>query len=217
VLPTGVVAIAFLIAMIPGWLYLRWRDRIRPPSNLHGVSEILAVASVGVGTTGSSAALIALLPLDRLPFLIDVDEWARSGNDYWRGHVRDGMATGMVVLILAIGLAYLLFLVQRIRRPEEFLAHSNVWVQSLGARGRRGIPWVGIKLNDGRLVEGLLHSYSISSEDDTTRDIALAGPIRVTDSPGEQPRPLAIDRLIVPESGFQYLCVIHVPERAASP
>jgi hypothetical protein len=73
---------------------------------------------------------------------------------------------------------------------------------------------VGLHLEDGRLIEGPLHSYTFGA-DAGKRDIALKGPIRITDAGHSAPRQIAgVDRLVVPESKIGMITVHHGPAEA---
>ncbi len=201
--------------MVPGWLYIRLRERLRPPSAATGLSQLLEVAAVGLLTTGVSAFILALLPHRWLPWLVDVQAWARVGNDYLRQNVRAGVVSAAAVLGLASLVAVALHLAERRRSSDRFDPESSVWGQALGVRPGGTVPWVGLQLRNGRLVEGVLHSLSLGQEDQDERDIALARPIRVTD-PGRPAHPVEIDRVVVPAREILHINVIHIPEATAA-
>lgn len=214
-LPGGVGVGLLLLALVPGWLYLRLRERLRPPSGATGLTELLEVLAVGLATTGAGAAMLAFVPHRWLPFLLDVDAWARLGNDYLPQHIRSVVASVVAVFLVAVVIAYLLYLVQRLQLPAEFRPQGSVWVHALGARPNGRVPWVGLQLNDGRLVEGLLHSYSLTDGGMEERDVALQRPIRVSVRAGEEAQHLNLDRLIVSGREITYIAVVHAPERTA--
>lgn len=197
--PGDIGGVLLLLALIPGWLYLRLQERLRPPSGTTGLGELLEVVAVGLATTGISAVAVALSPHCLAPFLLDVDAWSAGGDAYLRAHVRLALSSLVVVLLLAVGVAYGLYWLQRRRLPAEFRPQGNVWVHALGARPKGTVPWVGLQLADGRLVEGLLHGYTLDGSTDE-RDVALSRPIRVTAPSGNAPQALQnLDRLIVPD------------------
>ncbi|MGH3937316.1 MAG: DUF6338 family protein, partial [Pseudonocardiaceae bacterium] len=90
----------------------------------------------------------------------------------------------------------------------------SVWVHALGARPKGKVPWVALRLKDGKLIEGILLSFSLSEEGIEQKDVALQRPVRVTSKANEQPQWLELDRIIVPGNELSYLTVIHIPERS---
>jgi hypothetical protein len=213
VVPGDIGGVLLLLALIPGWLYLRLQERLRPPSGTTGLGELLEVVAVGLATTGVSAVALALWPYRFAPILLDVDAWSAGGDAYLRDHVRPALGSLVAVLLLAVGIAYGLYWLQQRRLPTEFRPQGNVWVHALGARPKGTVPWVGLQLDDGRLVEGVLHSYTLDGSTDE-RDVALSRPIRVTTQPGDAPQALGhLDRLIVPDRSIVHISVVHAPER----
>jgi hypothetical protein len=148
--------------------------------------------------------------------LIDLEAWAAVGNDHLRDNVRTSLISVGVVLGLASLAAVALHLLQRAGSSDRFDAESSVWGQALGRRPEGTVPWVGLELRNGQLLEGVLHSLSLGHEDQDERDIALTRPIRVTDK-GQLARSVQADRVIVPAREILYISVIHGPEAGATP
>ncbi|MCA1708126.1 MAG: DUF6338 family protein [Actinobacteria bacterium] len=215
-LPTGIGVSLVLLSLVPGWLHLQLRKRLAPASSATGLSELLEVLAVGLATTGTSVALLIFVPTRWLSVLLDVDTWAAQGNDYLRQHVREAAASGLTAFILALAIAYLIYLPLRLRKPAEFRAQGSVWVHALGARPKGKVPWVALQLKDGKLIEGLLLSFSLSEEGLEQKDVALQRPIRVTLKQNEQPQWLELDRIIIPGNELSYITVTHVPERVGA-
>ena len=212
-LPSSIAVSVMLLALVPGWFHLRLRERLAPASTATGLSELLEVLAIGMATTGVSGAVLIFVPHRWLPLLLDVDSWAREGTIYLRSHIRDATLSAVAVLTLALVIAYLLYLPLRLTRPAEFRAQGSVWVHALGARPKGRVPWVGLQLKDGKLVEGLLHSCSLSEGPLEERDVALGRPIRVTLAQGQSARCLDLDRLVVPGNEISYIAILHVRER----
>ncbi len=215
-LPTTLSTLLLVLALVPGWIYLRLVERLQPPSGTSGLHQVLEFLAVGVATTGVSAMTVALLPHSWLPFTLDLTTWAAKGSPYLRSHVRGAAGTLALVFGIAVLLAYGLYLVRARRKPKEFSNQGDVWIHGLGERPLGRHPYVGLQLDDGRLVEGPLHSYTFGAEPGK-RDIALSGPIRVTEAGATAPQPLPnLDRLIIPESQIKAITVVHVPVKADS-
>jgi hypothetical protein len=64
--------------------------------------------------------------------------------------------------------------------------------------------------DSGRLVEGVLHSYTLTQDDAENRDIALKAPIRVT-LKNEQASPtlMPATRVIIPGMQIVAITVVH--------
>jgi hypothetical protein len=216
VLPDSFGVLVIALALVPGWLYLRLCERVRPPSSATGLTQLLEVVAVGLLTTGISVFLLSLIPHRWLPWLIDVETWAAVGNDHLRHNIHSSVISVAVVLGLASLAAFGLYLLQSSGSSDRFHPESSVWGQALGVRPEGTAPWVGLQLRDGPLVEGILHSLSLGQENQDERDIALTRPIRVTDD-GDLARWVQIDRLIVPAREILYISVIHGPEAPTTP
>jgi Family of unknown function (DUF6338) len=215
VLPDGLVVLAIALALVPGWLYLRLRERSRPPSNATGLSELLEVAAVGLITTGFSVLVVSLLPHSWTPGLVDLEAWAHKGNDYLREHVRSTLVAAALVLGLASAIAFLLHKLQQRATHDRFDAHSSVWGKALQPHDGKG-RWISLQLRGGQLVEGLLHSASLGYESYDERDIALARPIRVTED-GRTVDKTDLDHVIVPGREIVHITVAHLPVSSTTP
>jgi hypothetical protein len=62
VVPSSIGAVFLLLALVPGWVHLRLRERLAPPSGATGLSELLEVLAVGIATTGASIIIVVFLP-----------------------------------------------------------------------------------------------------------------------------------------------------------
>lgn len=213
-LPGGAIATLLLLALIPGWLHLRLRERLRPARETTGLGELLEVVAIGLVTTGTSVLLVVMVPPSWMPFLLDVEVLANGGNDYVSENIRSVITSVVVVLLVAAAIAYVLYRLERHLgpRPPEFRAQGSVWTRALGERPAGTVPWVGLTLTDGRGVEGVLDSFTVGGGPDD-RDIALTQPIRVT-MLGGAPTHLELDRVVVPDRSVAYIGIVHVPERA---
>jgi hypothetical protein len=157
--------------------------------------------------------VVVLTPHRLLPFVLDVPAWVRNGDEYLRTHVRAAVWGVALVFVVAVLLAYGLYRLRGLRKPAEFSSQGDVWIHSIGERPAGKHPYVGLQLNDGRLIEGPLHSFTFGAEAGK-RDIALSGPIRVTEQGSLTPVTLSnLDRLVVPEAKIESITVIHVPAR----
>ena len=211
-LPTGISALLLLLIFVPGWAYLSWVERVRPAVDRSGLSELLEVAAMGAATTGPAVLLLVLIPHEWLPFTLDLELWASEGNDQVRDDFRGAAGSVALIFGFAMCIAYGLFRLRTRGLSKEFHPEAGVWAQAIGQRPRGTVPWIGVHLTDGRLVEGILHSLSLADAGDE-RDIALGRPIRVTGSGESAPTELPeLDRFVVPAREVKHVTVIEAPE-----
>lgn len=207
-LPGSGLALVALLSLVPGWVFLRLRQRHTPVHQAAGLGQLLEVLGVGLATTGTAAVVLVVVPHRWLPFLADIDAWALEGGAYAAAHPRNVVASAAALLLLACGIAAAADRLTRRERTEIRLG-PGVWVHALRERPRGTEPYVALALNDGTLVEGLLHSFSL--EPCEVRDVALRAPIRVTPVGAARGR-VAVERVVVPEREIRYITVQHVPE-----
>ena len=208
----GTVAATFvLLALVPGWLYLRLVSRIRAPSSQSSLHETLEVLAVGVATTGVSALGVVLTPHHMLPFTLDIEVWSAQGTEYLKRHPTEAAWTLVMILGLALLIAVGLYGLQALFKPAEFSSSESVWIRAIGVRPKEMIPYVGVHVRDGRLIEGVLFAYALGESD--RRDIALKRPIRISAPNGSTPVKLPnLDRLVIPDSEISFIAVAHLPQ-----
>lgn len=213
-IPGNSLVALLMLALVPGWVYLRLRQRHTAIVQTPGLAQLLEVLAVGLVTTGSAVFLFALLPHAWLPFTVDVDAWAEQGNGYTRANPRVVLTTGAGVLFIACAGSWLLDRAVRRQRSELYLG-PGVWVYALRQRPKGTLPYLGVMLQDGTFAEGLLHSCSLEASEG--RDVALSAPIRITDPGQSISRPVQVERLVLPERDIRYITVLHVPEDRQTP
>jgi uncharacterized membrane protein YidH (DUF202 family) len=208
-LPSGSLALLLLLALVPGWVFLRLRQRHSAQPQMAGLAQLLEVLAVGLATTGTAVVALVIAPHRWLPFFADVDKWAQQGGDYASTQPRNVMTSVVAVLVLACVLAALADQVFRRQRSELYLG-PGVWVYALRERPPGTLPYLAIALQDGSLVEGLMHSCSLEASE--VRDVALGAPIRITPSASLSPSPVEVERVVIPEREIRHITVQHVPE-----
>lgn len=175
--PGSGLALLTLLALVPGWVFLRLRQRHTVQASSSGLAQLLEVLAVGVATTGTAAAALALPPHRWLPFLADVDAWARQGSGYASHEPRRVLASVVLTLVLATALAVAGDRVSRTQR-SEIRTGPGVWETSLRRRPDKTLPYAALTLQDGSLLEGLLYAFTLETSE--VRDVALTAPVRVT-------------------------------------
>lgn len=204
-LPGGVLAAGFLLALVPGWLFLRLTESSRRPRNLSSLQEVLELVAIGLLTTGLSTGVVALLAPEILLGL-----GARRPTTVEQ--VRELTLTAILLLASAMLVAWFAanWVIWRDPVPESSVK-IGVWWDALAAdRIPRGtIPYVALRLSTGETVEGILMSYTWSP-DVEHRDIAIRSPIKVvTDGKVKEP---PYDVFVVPGAEVKHIAVKFVPQ-----
>lgn len=168
-LPSSSFAALLLVALIPGYAYLRLSEDARRPRANSALEEFLEVFAVGLGTTGLATLGVILLWPDEV-----VGTLEKASLDSPDSLRRAVVLTALVVL-LALGLACIGAWATQI--PGKGSSYSpNVWRSTLGLRRKDHLPYVVLELkDDSRRVQGVLHSYT-TLDGDHPRDIALLEP-----------------------------------------
>ena len=171
-LPGTVLAALALIALVPGYTYLRLSEGSREPRTYTALEEFLEVAAVGLATTGL-ATLIFLLGWPDDLFNITTD--ALDGDPH---AARQAAAIATAIAGTAVGLAFLWAWL------THQLAHGtygpSVWHSTLGRQRPDRLRHVMIELTNGKTIDGVLHAYT-ALDGERPRDLALKAPLTVTD------------------------------------
>lgn len=205
-LPSAGLTAAFLLALVPGWVYLRLRSVRSAVLPRSGLDEILEVVTVGVATTGMATALWALVPV-RVSHLADVSLLVADKDSYRLHHVQREVTTALAVFVIACVFAWILFAVAH-RGQGGHHYRETVWAGALGHRGEK-YRWVGVTLRDGRVIEGELYAFPTGDEHEH-REIALQAPIRIT-APNAQPQVTPLTRVILNEADIDHIGLILGP------
>jgi Family of unknown function (DUF6338) len=209
-LPNAPLALLALLALLPGWLFVRLAERRGPRPERSSLAELLELAAVGFSAIAVSALAVAGLSFAIHSWLFDVREWAHERHQYLGEHLGSALISTALGVVLSCVLVVLLYLVIYGRRSAGFKPGSSVWVDTLGSAPRDKQNWLGVQRRDGSLIEGLLLSYPAGSDEDI-REISLTRPIRLTPE-GGQPFDLPIDRVVIPGEEIIAVTVIHVPK-----
>ncbi|MDM7488689.1 DUF6338 family protein [Rhodococcus sp. CSLK01-03] len=197
-IPANIAVVLLLFTLVPGWLYSRLERKIRPPADTSALEELLETLAAGLGTTGVAIVLVTFVPNGWPSFVANREELVKQGSTYVRSNASAMVYTVALILIIACFIAWGIYRVRRTFHTAEYVPDGNVWIHSLGNRPKDTVPWVGVEMKDGRLVEGLLYSYTLTHKDNEERDIALAGRIRVTHKGAAPAWRDDIDRVVLP-------------------
>lgn len=213
-LPAAPFAFLILLALLPGWVFVRLSEKMGPRPDRSPLTELLELAAAGLSALTTASLIVAGLSLRRNSGFFNVESWARTRHQYLGDHLGAALASTTMAIFLSCVLAVVFWLVLYGRRPAGFRAGSSVWMDCLAHPPSGMANWIGVHRRDGSLVEGLLHSFTAGPGDDT-REISLKGPIRLTPANGN-PCFLALDRVIVPGEEITTVTVVHVPKQNES-
>lgn len=207
-LPGSAWAATFLLALVPGFLYLRLTAPVRKPSEQTTLQEALEVLTVGLLTTGVTLAVATLIWGHGLYAALD------TGTEH-TNDLRASVATGVGLLatacVLAGGGA-----VARARRKNVRRYGPTVWETVFGATMDGHIPHIAFELDDGRTFDGPLHSYTVLPGADGDRQLAIKPPIRATNKGETAPFSTVYDYLVVDASTIKFATVTFVAANAAA-
>lgn len=210
--PTGVVAFVALAALIPAWFYERRTESVHPRGTRSSLTEVLELLAVAAVTTGPPALAAALAPDWWGAHVFDLSRLLTEGTSYLADHLRGAAVELALILVIAVLLAEGLAWLARKGVPDEFHPAGAVWSHALAERPYGTYPWIGVMLQDGTLVEGVLKTIDLGSIGDD-RDLALAAPVRVT-PPGDvahgHPH---LHRVVIPAREIRWISAMHLPER----
>lgn len=156
-----------LVALVPGYLYLRLTESARRPRHHSEFSEFLEVLAVGLATTGTALGGVILI----CPAF--VAEALRHTSLHEPAYLRRSVGLLALVGVLALLLAWAGAALTNRLRGDSYA--PNVWHATLGQRRKGHLPYVIVELEDDRRVEGVLHAYT-TIDGDHPRDIAVMNP-----------------------------------------
>jgi hypothetical protein len=210
ILPNAPFALLALLALLPGWLFVRLAERRGPRPERSSLAELLELAAVGFSAIVVSALIVAGLSFVIHPWLFNVRAWAHERQRYLGDHLGAALISTTFGIVLSCLLVILLYVVIYGRRSTGFKPGSSVWVDCLGNAPKDMQNWLGVHRRDGSLIEGLLLSYPAGPDKDI-REISLSKPIRLT-PPGGESFYLPIHRVMIPGDEITTITVIHVPK-----
>lgn len=205
-MPTEAGAFAILIALIPGWWFVRQRERKTGDLRASALDELLQVLVAGVATTGVSLAVLILWPWGLAEWLVDVQRWLKDGDAYLQGNLRSVVLTAGLVLLAAVLMAHLA--AQWVPVPTRRLNdRSSMWVNALRADNSTQHKYISTELLDGRVFEGYLEGITPEGAADE-QVMALGAPMFVKKDSSRAARPYEADSLAIPLSQIKYAAVI---------
>lgn len=207
-MPGSLWAVLAVLGLLPGWIFLVKREKHLRGATRSGFGELLQVAVVGAGLTGTALLIWSIFSEAIAPLgFVSLNELAASGGTYLAAHPRHVITT--LALVLSAACLFALLLATYIYQSlHDAYKPGSSWEQAFsGVPQGKGL-WLGIQLTEGPLVEGVLHSFDIAEASDGNRDVVLRHPIYVTinDARGIT----GLDRLVISSEQMQYMSAIHI-------
>src|SRR6266851_1525455 len=141
-LPNAPLALLALLALLPGWLFIRLAERRGPRPERSPLAELLELAAVGFSAVAVSALIVASLSFAIHPWLFDVRAWAHERHRYLGDHLGAALVSTALGITLSCVLVTLLYLVIYGRRSAGFKPGSSVWVDCFGNAPKNMQNWL---------------------------------------------------------------------------
>lgn len=195
-MPGSLAGVLVLIALVPGYLFLRLTSRHRRANHAPSqVEEVLALVAIGFAIAGPVAAIVALVATNTV-----VDLASTPVAKVTSTQMRTAIWMGIAVLSASVVVTLLAAWVYR--RSLPIRSGDSGWHDAFS--GSKSI-FVEVALLDGRTVRGFLYSYDGVSHG-AGRDLVLKPPID-TFRDGEPARALQLSRLILSETQVHSIAV----------
>lgn len=207
-MPTEVGAFVILVALIPGWWFIRKRERVTGDQRVSSLDELLQVLVAGIATTGVPLAALLLLPEPDTRYIVDVRKWMSQGDTYVEQNLSQFVLTGVLVLVTAIGLAEVSARFWPSPRPM-LNDRSSMWVNTIGVEKNPGHKYISAELQDGRVVEGYLFGITPDGPVDE-QVLTLEKPISMKSTSADDAVPYPVDRIAIPLSQLKYVSVVTI-------
>lgn len=170
----------FIVALLPGFVYLVGRERVGLERRTSPFRETTAVLAASVAT--ELAAAIVLSPL--WAWSLDVDRLVREPERYWREEY--GLISGWVLGWLVAACLLALAATSRKVRTHRLLtwlgayphpSTISAWWYLFEEQAAGDDRYVGLMLDDQSYLHGKLLSFNANAEDGPDRDLVLMAPI----------------------------------------
>jgi Family of unknown function (DUF6338) len=200
-MPTTVAGlIVLVVALSPGFCYVLRRERLAPNRSVSSFRESLAVILTSVFSVILVLGLLALLRVAFPGATPDTSKLVRNPSAYFRADY--AVLSLWAVGLLSAACILCLFAAQLPAWSLRLDGHSRLlgWLSS---RLDRDTPvqfvsawWrlfetqpekyklVRCQLDDGSLVQGLVHSYSVKGDETADREIVLRAPLVIRHATG---------------------------------
>lgn len=195
-------AALFLLALIPGFIYLRNTAPVRRPSEATQLQEAIEMVAVGLLTTGASIGLSVLVWGSNYiaclrPDLHDTSDLRKA--------VAAGAGTLVAGCLIALGAGIIRVWVTPKRRYAP-----NVWESVFGQQCDGKIRHIALELDDGRTFDGPIHAHTVLPGPDGGRQLSLQGPIRISQPGAPNPTSTLYDFVVVDAAKIRFATMTYV-------
>lgn len=169
---TGLVL--FVALLVPGFLHIGIRKRLRPTRNPTAFQEVSETAVMGILSTTGALALFAII--QSIAPTVDIRLLIESPRTYVASHAALVFAWGIGILVLAtVAASTAAFLINNWDPHSStvsswWVLFDKWWDPTTTDRH------VGCVLDDGGWIEGTLGSFNMSADDSPERDLILVEP-----------------------------------------
>lgn len=181
----------FVLLLLPGFTYIRVRERDTPERRRSPFQETVGFATVSIIADAAALVVVVIVGAVRPSLAPDVGRLIGDGSKY----VADSyalLAVWLVIVVaLATGGAWLVAFLRRSAKTHPSRGSSwwllfGDWYPTEAADRRLK---VGCVLDDGSYVEGMLGSWNDLADDSPDRDLILVEPLihRLKDEPTSKP------------------------------
>lgn len=212
-IPEGLATLyAFLGLVAPGLLFQLLRERARPALEEGAFREASRVALTSLLFTTASILLLALVSAVLPKVFVDLSAWMRLGAEY----VGDNFWLVVWSVLAEVSLAC--FIAWRVavafaKRDDPSVKYSktSIWhLAILGSRPADKVAWVSAHLADESDVWGYVHYFTTDLPLEN-RELSLMGPGLAIRLKGKEPKPLAVDYLVIPGNEIRRLKITYEP------
>lgn len=177
-IPANLIGLVlFVLVLAPGWLWVRIAEKRQVRPDRSPLLEAAELVVTGVVFTAVAAAVVVAVGNGNgwLPELRDV---TASGSTYAQDEPY--RTAGAAVIVFALSLAAAYGTARLVYRGKEasLVPAGSVWRDVFGVGGEGRPIFVSATLEDGRVVDGYLYSFSTDA-DGGDRDLGLQAPIYV--------------------------------------
>lgn len=177
-IPANLVGLTlFVLAVAPGWVWVRVAEKRQVRPDRSSLLEAAELVVTGVIFTAVAAALVAGIG-NRIGWIPELRELTARGSTFAQDEPYRIGATAAIVFALSLATAYGTARLVYRGKDASLVPAGSVWRDVFGEGGKGRPIFVSAALEDGRVVEGYLYSYSTDSEG-SDRDLALQAPIYV--------------------------------------
>ena len=204
-IPNSIAAVLlFLVGVGPGYVFVRVAERREPRQARSPLLEFAELFVVGAAST-MICALVVLLAAS-WSGAVSLSTWLAEGHVYVVRHVPALAAAGLLIVIASYALAWGLarFIFRGL--PASVRPEYSVWFQIFHPINPRDLRFATVELNDGRLVAGYVHAYTVD-DDASSRELALRAPIFTSTGPDGARTVTNDDFLILGADEIRYIGV----------